>query len=510
MGQPKTNNKTVNPALAAAERKYQRGKPVPFKKVRSGKLRGKLERQEEKIRDAVQSAARAELLLGEEAGFLEAEGIEKTYNYRQDQLSKEVDINTSQKIFNLDLPDHGPYSIDYTRNGRHLLIGGKTGHLAAFDWQSGKLHFEVHVNELVRDVKWLHNETLFAAAQKRCVYIYDNSGLEIHRLKNHMDVTKLEFLPYHYLLATVGNAGFLKYQDTSTGQLVSELRTKLGSCSTMAQNPWNAIMHLGHANGTVSLWSPNMSSPLVKMQCHRGNVQALAVDPTGRYMSTAGLDGQLKVWDIRKYEVLQEYYTPRPATSLSISQRGLLGVGWSTHVSVWKDAFLTKQNSPYMNHIQPSSSIRDIQFVPYEDVLGFGHAKGVSSIVVPGAGEPNFDSLAANPYQTKKQRQETEVHSLLDKLQPDMIALDPTHVGRMTRLTKQDIIRVRKEEKEQDESARYQKLRKKAKKHLKRHENVIEQRKIDISEKFEQEKQKRLAANQKPKEFTALDIFNNK
>ena len=102
----------------------------------------------------------------------------------------------------------------------------------------------------------------------------------------------------------------------------------------MAQNPWNAIMHLGHANGTVSLWSPNMSSPLVKMQCHRGNVQALAVDPTGRYMSTAGLDGQLKVWDIRKFEVLQEYYTPRPATSLSISQRGLLGVGWSTHVSV--------------------------------------------------------------------------------------------------------------------------------------------------------------------------------
>lgn len=50
-----------------------------------------------------------------------------------------------------------------------------------------------------------------------------------------------------------GNAGYLKYQDTSTGQFVTELRTKLGSCHTMAQNPWNAIIHLGHVNGKLSM-----------------------------------------------------------------------------------------------------------------------------------------------------------------------------------------------------------------------------------------------------------------
>jgi len=46
-----------------------------------------------------------------------------------------------------------------------------------------------------------------------------------------------------------GNAGYLKYQDTSTGQLVVELRTKLGRCDTMALNPYNAIINLGHTNG---------------------------------------------------------------------------------------------------------------------------------------------------------------------------------------------------------------------------------------------------------------------
>lgn len=102
----------------------------------------------------------------------------------------------------------------------------------------------------------------------------------------------------------------------------------------MAQNPHNAVMHLGHANGTVTLWSPSMTTPLVKMLCHRGPVQALAVDRGGNYMATSGLDGQLKIWDIRKYQVVQEYYTPTPASSLSISQMGLLAVGWGPHVSV--------------------------------------------------------------------------------------------------------------------------------------------------------------------------------
>ena len=35
--------------------------------------------------------------------------------------------------------------------------------------------------------------------------------------------------------------------------------------------------------------------------------------------------------------------------------------------------------------------------------LSLGHDKGVSNIVVPGAGEPNFDSFVASPFETTKQ-----------------------------------------------------------------------------------------------------------
>ena len=52
-------------------------------------------------------------------------------------------------------------------------------------------------------------------------------------------------------------------------------------------------------------------------------------------------------------------------------------------------------------------------------------------MLVPGAGQPNFDSRVAAPYQAKRARREQEVHQLLDKLRPDMIVLDPTTLGQV-------------------------------------------------------------------------------
>ncbi|CAG8655587.1 592_t:CDS:10 [Funneliformis caledonium] len=494
-----------------------------FKKIKDKKLKGKLERIEKVSKEAANKAARSELLLTEEPGYLEVEGIEKTFNITQKQLKDNVDEDSTKKIFDLKLTNFGPYSLDYTRNGRHMVIGGQKGHISSFDWMGNKLNCEIYVKETVRDVKWLHNELFFAVAQKKYVFIYDHNGLEVHRLKKHIEVNKLEFLPYHFLLASVGNSGWLKYQDTSTGQLVAELRTKLGCCNAMAQNPWNAIMHLGHSNGTVTLWSPNMSTPLVKMLTHKGPVKAVAVDHTGKYMATSGLDGQLKLWDIRTYKPLQQYYTRSPASSLTISQLGLLGVGWGPHVTIWKDAFLKKQQSPYMNHLQAGTQVRDIQFCPFDDALGLGHSDGVSSIIIPGSGEPNLDSLEANPYQSKKQRQEAEVHSLLDKVQPEMIVLDPTFIGKVDRASKDLLKKELKEEQEAQLAGKGKlvpknKMRGKSsslKRYLrKKQKNVIDEQKLKIQQRLEQEREARkkrtVDDNEDKDRPKALERFSNK
>lgn len=421
---------------AEAEKAYGRGKKINTRTIKDKKLRGNLKALEAKYRDATLKARDAEILLENESGFLEPEGeLERTYKVRQDDIRRDIAIETAKKGFELRFEGLGPYAHDYARNGRELLLFGRKGHVATMDWRDGKLGCELQLGETVRDAKWLHNSQSFAVAQKKYVYIYDRAGVEIHKLQKHIEVTHMEFLPYHFLLATIGNAGYLKWMDTSTGHMVAEMPTKLGSPTALAQNPYNAILHVGHQNGTVSLWSPNSTTPLVKMLAHRGPVRSISMDREGRYMVSAGADSQMAVWDIRMFKPVHNYFLRQPGSSVAISDRGLTAVGWGTQVSIWRGLFdkaaqdQSKVQSPYMAWGGEGQHIERVHWCPFEDVLGVSHDKGFSSIIVPGAGEPNFDALELNPYENTKQRQEAEVKALLNKLQPEMISLDPNFVG---------------------------------------------------------------------------------
>jgi U3 small nucleolar RNA-associated protein 7 len=72
-------------------------------------------------------------------------------------------------------------------------------------------------------------------------------------------------------------------------------------------------------------------------------------------------------------------------------------------------------------------------------VAGLGTSKGFSSIIVPGAGVPFYDTFENNPFESRKQKRETLVHQLLEKLPPETITIDPNVLGGMSRLSKEQL-----------------------------------------------------------------------
>ena len=77
-----------------------------------------------------------------------------------------------------------------------------------------------------------------------------------------------------------------------------------------------------------------MSSPVVRMRCHKGATSALAVNRSGYQMASAGMDGRVKVWDIRQYKILHEIKLHTPIKHLSYSDNGLLAVSNGPHIQV--------------------------------------------------------------------------------------------------------------------------------------------------------------------------------
>ncbi|EZA60994.1 hypothetical protein DMN91_005050 [Ooceraea biroi] len=432
----------VNPKLL---KKYSRGPGIDLKPetsaIKHKVLRAKLRNKEKAIKKATEAAARSEFLLTEEDGYLEAETGEVTVQYRQRQIVDNVDITSATKQFKLDL-QFGTYCFRYTRNGRHLLLGGKQGHVAAFDWVTKKLACEMNVMESVHDVTWLHLETMFAVAQKDWVYVYDNQGIELHCLKRMNGVTKLEFLPYHFLLASGSRDGHVAWLDVSVGKLVSRYNSNLGRISVMTQNPSNALLCVGDSKGVVSMWSPNSVKPLAKMLCHHQPLMTCTIHPYGTYMATSSIDRSLKIWDIRQLAGPVSHVNLRsPAHRMSYSQRGLLALAMGNVVEVYRET--SSEFKPYLRH-RTARNVCCVRFCPYEDALGMSTANEFSSLLVPGSAEANYDALEVNPFMTKSQRRETEVKALLEKIQPEFITLEPTNIAEVDVDTLKDKVEAKK------------------------------------------------------------------
>jgi U3 small nucleolar RNA-associated protein 7 len=166
------------------------------------------------------------------------------------------------------------------------------------------------------------------------------------------------------------------------------------------------------------MWAPNSGVHLASIFCHSSHVLDAGVTRDGHYLATIGSDSKLNVFDLRTYGLVHSYFTPMPASCVSISQRGLLSIACRDQVITWRDWEKERQKAPYLKQeTTERRKIVDLQYAPFEDSLGVGEIGGFEMISVPGAGEANFDSFESGIGLSKKAKSTALVRGLLEKVQ---------------------------------------------------------------------------------------------
>jgi len=117
---PKPLKTTVEKKLTEAAKKYIHGSldDINIKGIEYKRLRQTMRETKANIQESAMRNATTEILLTANPGCIEMEGNRKVYSLKAKDITANVDLNTAKNSMELQLTSFGPYSVDYSRNGR--------------------------------------------------------------------------------------------------------------------------------------------------------------------------------------------------------------------------------------------------------------------------------------------------------------------------------------------------------------------------------------------------------
>jgi hypothetical protein len=204
----------------------------------------------------------------------------------------------------LPFPDGNPECVQFSRDGRLLLIGGgqgaKLGFADLYDVATGERVLRVgneYDTVLAADLNADQTEVALGGPSKHVKVFSTKDGKLVRDLKKHTDwVTALEYSPDSVLLASGDRNGGLVVWEADSGQ---ELYTLAGHQAAITSVSWrddSEVLLSASEDGSIRIWEMRDGKQVAKWTAHSDGVLDARFAHDARIVS-CGREQQLALWD---------------------------------------------------------------------------------------------------------------------------------------------------------------------------------------------------------------------